>query len=65
MTSYHLYIPMHINGLCAERVSGDTDLRNDGDPGAQILQSKVRNIKVVNDDGACGWLNDAKQCQCE
>lgn len=44
-----------------EQVSGDTNLWNYGDLGAQVLQSKVRNIQVVNDDRACGWLNDAEQ----
>ena len=38
-----------------------THLWNDGDPGTQVVQSKVGNITVVNDNGPSGWLDDTEQ----
>ena len=41
------------------------DLGDDGDPGAEVLQSEGGNIAAVNDDGARGWLNDTEESKSE
>jgi hypothetical protein len=47
----------------SKRPAAGPNLRDDRQPGAQVLQAQLRNVHAVDLDDPAGWLDDAEERQ--